>query len=131
MKKLIILLLLACSISFAQAQDRKVIQSLFTALPVHDTTFTYTWDNNYMWGFQLVWTGAKTGLNGIVTLQVSNYPTTNFVKYSTTSLDSIQAATGNWTFSDDKFLWKYFRVTVADNDSVGCLLTAKVVKSLR
>lgn len=111
-----------------QAQDRKVIADVFSALTVKDTTYTLTMDGNYRWGFQLVWTGGTGTLDGTVTIQVSNYPTTNFVTYATNSTTTLSSAAGNWTFEDTGLTWKYWRVEIVDNNMTGGTLNGKIIR---
>lgn len=126
MKKLLLICLMLTVLAL-QAQDRKVITSLYS-VAIQDTTVTLTMDGNYAWGLQLVWSGGTGTLDATCEIQVSNYPTSNFIKYSDNSSTTLTAASGNWVYESGSQYWKYWRLVFTDNNMTGATITAKLVR---
>ena len=126
MKKLLFICLMLTGLAL-QAQDKKVITSLYS-IPIQDSTVTLTMDNNYAWGLQLVWSGGTGTLDATCEIQVSNYPTSNFKKYSDNAAVTLSAATGNWVYESGSQYWKYWRLVFVDNNMTGATITAKLVR---
>ena len=126
MKKILFICLMLTGLAL-QAQDRKIITTIFTGA-ICDTTTTLTLDGNYSWGVQAVWLSGAGTLDGTVEILVSNSATANFIRYDTNSIKTIDAATGNWAFESDNLPWKYFRVVIADNNMTGATITVTLVK---
>jgi hypothetical protein len=126
MKKLLFICLMLTGLAL-QAQDRKVITTIYTGAIV-DSTTTLTLDGNYAWGVQCVWLSGSGTLDGTVEILVSNSATANFIRYDTNSFKTIDAAIGNWAFESDNLPWKYLRCVIANNNMTGATITVTLVK---
>nr|BDD47706.1 hypothetical protein 8 [bacterium] len=84
-----------------------------------DATFTAAVTAGGPWSLQIDWRQLTGTLDGVLTVQVSNYADTLFETYDSDFTQTLSSASGHVEFEDDRFAWKYVRVSYTNNNITG------------